>query len=353
MKRLTRSILLVLAAAALASVLVFAGGENTVISLSYLNGTYADQLVSALKELTGGLQSAYDGALEKLEQKTGVETGGSWTSTAAFETVYPMAGETVTLSAGSGLVWYYGSGSASAVLVDVTAGTELPVGGALTAGHRYLAEQETVVAASVSSSCGAEGMWRTTATGSAPVPSPFRDVALGAWYYDAVMYAADKNLMGGVGDGVFAPGEPTSRGMIVTILYRLEGSPAVPGVSGFLDVADGVWYADAVAWAVSNNIVGGYGNGSFGPNDPITREDMAVILYRYAVYRGCDVTARADLSAYADISRISGYAVDAMQWANAEGLINGVTAAALEPKGSAVRAMAAAILMRFCENVVK
>lgn len=194
-------------------------------------------------------------------------------------------------------------------------------------------------------------MWKTTATGSAPVQSPFRDVALGAWYYDAVMYVTEKNLMGGYGGGIFAPDEPTSRSMIVTILYRLEGQPAVSGVS-FHDVAAGTWYADPVAWAVANGIMGGYGNGYFGSNDPITREDLAVTLYRYAGYKGYDVTAQADLSGYTDVSRISSYAVDAMRWANAGKLINGA-GTTLIPQSDANRAMAATILMRFCENAAK
>ena len=140
--------------------------------------------------------------------------------------------------------------------------------------------------------------------------------------------------------------------MIVTMLYRLENEPTAAS-AGFTDVAAGQWYTDAVNWAAANNIVNGYGDSQFGPTDTITREQMAAILYRYAQYKGYDVTASANLSAYTDAASVSSYAVSAMQWAVGEGLINGVTNTTLVPGGSATRAQVAAILMRFCENVAK
>ena len=180
---------------------------------------------------------------------------------------------------------------------------------------------------------------------------PFVDVPSGSWYEDAVWYVYENGLMAGTSDTTFAPDITTSRGMIVTILYRLEGTPAISGASGFTDVADGQYYTDAVAWAAANNIVGGYGNGLFGPNDTITREQMAAILYRYAQYKGYDVTASADLSGYSDAAQVSSYALAALQWANAEGLVNGTSDTTLTPGGSATRAQVAVILMRFCENI--
>lgn len=157
--------------------------------------------------------------------------------------------------------------------------------------------------------------------------------------------------MAGTSSTTFSPDATTTRGMIVTILYRLEGTPAVSSASGFTDVADGQYYTNAVAWAAANNIVGGYGNGLFGPNDTITREQMAAILYRYAQYKGYDVTASTDLSGYSDAAQVSSYALAALQWANAEGLVNGTSDTTLTPGGSATRAQVAVILMRFCENI--
>lgn len=182
--------------------------------------------------------------------------------------------------------------------------------------------------------------------------NPYVDVSAGDWFYDEVRYVTVNGLMKGVAATAFDPYSATTRGMIVTILHRLEGCPAA-GTSSFADVAAGQYYTEAVAWAAANGIVVGYDSATFAPNKPISREELAAILYRYAAYKGYDVSARANLSGYTDAARISGYAVDAMAWANAKKLINGVTATTLVPQGSAVRSQVAAILARFCENVVK
>ena len=188
---------------------------------------------------------------------------------------------------------------------------------------------------------------RSGGNGGATGSQPFVDVPAGAWYGEAVQYVYENGLMSGTGDGRFSPEVTTSRAMIVTILYRQAGSPAVTGGAAFTDVAAGTWYTDAVAWASANGIVSGYGEGKFGPNDPITREQMAAILCRYAGYRGMDVTKRADLSAFADAGQVSDYALETMRWAVAEGLITGTSETTLSPAGSATRAQAALILMRF------
>ena len=182
---------------------------------------------------------------------------------------------------------------------------------------------------------------------------PFTDVKSGDWFYEAVQYVYDKGMMTGVSADRFAPASTTTRGMIVTILYRLENEPAVSGGSAFTDVESGAWYADAVAWAAANDIVNGTSATTFAPNSPITREQMAAILYRYAAYKGYDVSQKADLSGYTDAASISGYAKDALAWANAQKLITGVTDTTLNPQGSATRAQVATILMRLCETVVK
>ena len=182
---------------------------------------------------------------------------------------------------------------------------------------------------------------------------PFTDVKTGDWFYEAVQYVYDKGMMTGVSADRFAPASTTTRGMIVTILYRLENEPAVSGGSAFTDVESGAWYADAVAWAAANDIVNGTSATTFAPNSPITREQMAAILYRYAAYKGYDVSQKADLSGYTDAASISGYAKDALAWANAQKLITGVTDTTLNPQGSATRAQVATILMRLCETVVK
>ncbi len=181
----------------------------------------------------------------------------------------------------------------------------------------------------------------------------FTDVLTTDWFADAVQYAVDNGMMNGTSETTFRPNGTTTRGMIVTILYRLEKEPAVDNGAGFADVAADQYYADAVAWASANDIVTGYSEEKFGPDDSITREQFAAILYRYAQYKKIDVTATADLSGYADAAQISAYAETAMKWANGEGLITGVTDTMLKPAGNATRAQAATILMRFCEEVAK
>lgn len=188
----------------------------------------------------------------------------------------------------------------------------------------------------------------------APVSSlPFGDVKTADWFYNDVKYVYEKGMMAGTAADVFAPNATTTRAMIVTILYRLEGSPAVTGTSAFVDVPAGQWYTDAVNWAAANQIVKGTSATTFAPNDSITREQMAAILYRYAQYKGYDVTKKADLSGYSDNSQVSAYAKDALAWANAAKLINGVTNTTLAPQGNATRAQVSAILHRFCDGVVK
>ena len=181
-----------------------------------------------------------------------------------------------------------------------------------------------------------------------PASLPFCDVAQGDWFREAVAYVYDTKLMNGTSPDQFSPWATTTRGMIVTILYRYEGSPAA-GSSSFPDVPQGEYYAAPVAWAAANGVVNGYETGLFEPQNPITREQMAAILYRYAQRKGLDVSGGADLSLYADAGRVSPYAVDAMAWAVHTGLITGVDSTTLQPGGSAVRAQVATILMRFCQ----
>jgi hypothetical protein len=179
----------------------------------------------------------------------------------------------------------------------------------------------------------------------------FKDVKKNDWYYEAVEYVANKGLMNGTGNDEFTPNANTTRGMIVTILYRLEGSPKV-SMSTFTDVANTEYYAKAVAWAEKNGIVNGYGEGKFGPNDVITREQLAAIMYRYSNYKKYDTSVGEDTNilSYNDISELSEYAVSSMQWACGAGLVNGIGDGKLAPKGNATRAQLATILMRYCES---
>ncbi len=190
--------------------------------------------------------------------------------------------------------------------------------------------------------------------GNTPVTPPstsFNDVASSAWYYDAVNYAVEHKLMNGVGNNRFAPNDPMTRAMLVTVLWRYEGEPK-EGKNTFTDVPDGQWYTQAVAWAAANGIVGGVGNGKFDPNGNITREQMAAILFRYAEKKGFDTSKRGDLSGFPDRGKVSSWATDAIKWAVAEKIIGGSDGKLL-PQGNATRAQVSTILMRFIENFAK
>ena len=183
---------------------------------------------------------------------------------------------------------------------------------------------------------------------------PFTDVKDSDWFYEDVLYVYEKGLMNGTAADTFSPYLTTTRGMIVSILYRLEGTPAVSGVCPFADVRPGSYYEAAITWAAANGIVTGYSSDSFGPDDNITREQLAAILYRYAKYKGADVSVGEDTNilSYEDAVSISEYAIPAMQWACGAGIVQG-TNGTLAPGGDATRAQAAAALHRLCENVLK
>ena len=189
---------------------------------------------------------------------------------------------------------------------------------------------------------------------------PYADANATEWYHDGVHFCIANGLMTGYDATTWAPSDATSRGMVATILWRLEGSPRVDYAMGFNDVEDGAWYSEAVRWAASEGIVHGYGDGSsFGPNDPVTREQMATILWRYAKAKGYDVSAGESTSIldFPDAADISGYAVPAMQWGVGSGMVAGKDAAdgskTLDPQGETDRAQMATLMMRFCAEIVK
>ncbi len=185
---------------------------------------------------------------------------------------------------------------------------------------------------------------------AANIGTVFGDVQNNAWYSEAIAYVYNKGMMNGTEKG-FEPNSATTRAMIVTMLHRLNGTSAA-GLAGFADVAGGQWYSEAVAWAAANGVVNGYSDTKFAPNEEITREQLAAILYRYAQFKGLDVSAKGDLSGFADGAAVSGWAQEAMQWAVGAGLLNGNADGTLAPAAGATRAEVAMILMRF-EGAVK
>lgn len=176
---------------------------------------------------------------------------------------------------------------------------------------------------------------------------PFQDVSERDWFYGAVQFVFNAGMMKGTAVHTFSPQATTTRGMIVTIIHRLEGTPSAPS-HGFTDVPAGQWYTEAIDWAASSGIVTGYIGGDFGPNDPITREQMATILYRYAKYKKQNVTKLGTLSQFPDQNKVSSYALEPMHWAIGAGLIKGLDTGELAPGNNTTRAQAATIFQRFC-----
>lgn len=182
--------------------------------------------------------------------------------------------------------------------------------------------------------------------------NPFTDVKEDDWFYEAVKYVVQKGLFAGTSETTFEPNLAMTRGMLVTVLYRLEGTPAVTGSSTFADVAPGQYYTSAVIWATQNGIVSGYGNGYFGTNDIVSREQMATILFRYAKSKDYDTSLVKDIGGFTDSDQVASYAKRALQWAYANGIIGGTSETTLSPKGSATRSQVATILMRFDEKII-
>ena len=180
--------------------------------------------------------------------------------------------------------------------------------------------------------------------------NPFTDISEKDWFYGDVMFVYENGLMLGTSKTLFSPHRTAMRGMMATILWRMEGSPVPKGKNSFTDVEAGKWYADAITWTAENGIFAGYGKDKFGPDDPITREQLAAIFYRYADYKGYDLTVKGDLDKFKDADKITDYAKTAMQWAVGSGLVKGKSGNLLDPQGTATRAEIAAMLHRFIEK---
>ena len=180
--------------------------------------------------------------------------------------------------------------------------------------------------------------------------NPFTDVSEKDWFYGDVMFVCENGLMLGTSKTLFSPYGTATRGMMATILWRMEGSPVPKGKNSFTDVEAGKWYADAITWTAENGIFAGYGKDKFGPDDPITREQLAAIFYRYADYKGYDLTVKGNLDKFKDADKITDYAKTAMQWAVGSGLVKGKSGNLLDPQGTATRAEIATMLHRFIEK---
>lgn len=337
-----------------------AGGSSSdpLITVSYLTNTFLPKLQSLLSERASEkTEATYQAAEDKLNAIGNAhlaETGGTsgmedWSYSAAYTEKTIKRGDTILLSSGSGLLWQAGRGTTAAGLVDVTAGAELTSGAALTANHRYLNGTEgsvTITVLSDAAVISTEGYWILTESGEDV--TPFTDLTQSKdWFYDAVRFVIDEGLFNGLSETVFSPNSSMDRSMLATVLYRMAGSPSVSYAGTFPDVAEGQWYTAGIEWAASCGVVTGYDDGTFLPATSVTREQIALMLYRYAgEYLGLATDERGELNPFSDGSRVSFWAEEAVCWAVGAGILSGFDDGSLKPGNTATRAEVATMLQR-------
>jgi len=341
-------VILLLLCITTASVAAPGSSENSLITLSELEGKIAASLKTDISQALGG---AADTSTKKLDEL--YRNYAEYSFASGFTRISLSAGDSVVLSTGSSFILLSGTATLTAVdgtVIDVTAGQEAVSEERINQQRRYFCvEDSTAVFTANSASIGQVDGYYIINTAIPNRPHPvFRDVMEKDWYYSAVDFVYKNNLFGGTASNTFSPSVSMTRGMFVTVLYRLEGEPVVGTGGQFADVRDtSLYYYDAVTWANANNVVLGYSNGTFGPNDPVTREQMATIIYRYAEYKQRNMTESGSAyDTFPDRGNVSGYAAAAMRWTVSWGIINGSNGRLL-PRNTATRAEVAQIIMNY------
>ncbi|MPM50429.1 hypothetical protein SDC9_97168 [bioreactor metagenome] len=343
----------------LAALAVGGSSGDPLITLGYLTGTFLPGIEKqADARVDEKSAEDYETYQKKLDDSAALWAGkaglydGSWSYAAAFTPLTFHRGDTVLLSPGSSLLFLEGSASASAEsgeMIDVSSGTSGASIEALTVNRRYLAGEDAVFSLSALSDTAVisyEGYCKVT-QGTLDV-LPFTDIVSTAWYYDSIQYVYDAGLFNGVSASRFAPDSGMTRAMLATVLCRLSGAAGQTGSAPlFTDVAQGAWYYDAVNWAAQNSIVNGMGGSLFAPASNVTREQLVVMLYRYAGYKGVTDQASGTLSKFPDAGKVSSWALDPMCWAVSGGIVGGRSDGTLDPSGNATRAEVSAMLERF------
>lgn len=357
MKKYLRPLGLVLAFLLLTGGTYAALTGDSLVSLSYLRDAFFPSAVQKGEEAANkALQKTYDSAKTQLDA---VSEGENANYSDTLQRREWPDGQIITLPAGAGFLLLDGSANLvhTGAVIDVTAGTEVASGSTLALNHRYLVAENTEAAVTVRSgqaAIGLQGAYRLTAGKSQH--TPFYDVSQNDWYYTPVGYAYEKGLFSGMDANHFSPGASMNRAMLMSVLHRLAGSPAPIAQLSFQDVAANSWYAQAVLWGASQGITSGTGNDRFSPDGQVTREQAVAMMYNYAIkYMGLGTETGADLSQYADLSRLSSWAEPAMAWAVEKGIISGVangSALTLDPQRNATRAEMATMLRAFCENIL-
>ena len=323
---------------------------DPLISLSYLNSTFAASLRADASKM---LNDAADMAMIRLDELSGGHTESSFVP--GFSYISIPADNTIMLSMGSSFVLLSGSAmltSVNGTVINVSTGREAAAGSALTLYQRYFcAEETTAVITMTSASVGhVDGHYIARNALTNRPHYVFRDVRESDWFFPAVDFVYSRNLFSGTAPNIFSPNTSITRAMFVTVLYRLEMEPPAGPGGHYSDVQDSsLYYYDAVSWAYDNNLVYGFSDGTFGPNLLITREQMATFIYRYAGYKHRNMSVSSQMyNTFPDRDDVSGYAVDSMQWAVSWGIISGSNGMLL-PRNTATRAQVAQIIKNYTE----
>lgn len=349
-----RLLIIVCAAALLVGLRAFATGGTAgdpLISVSYLMNNFFPQLQASIdRRAESELAAVRDDALDRIDALGSGALGGEemagWSYSAHYKTIDVKRGDKLTLYTGSGMLWTLGRGTVEAGLVDVTTAGEPEAGSETQSNHRYLNGLEQPVSVTVISDAArlsVEGYY--VLTESSETVTPFIDLTQSTdWFYDAARFSYEKGLLTGTSSEMFAPYVEMNRAMLITVLYRLSGSPAVEYTGAFPDVPDGEWFTDPIEWAASVGIVKGYDDGTCRPYTNLTRENTILMLHRFVGDNlGLDVSQRADLSGFADGDKVNEWAAEAVPWAVSVGVISG-SEGSLRPTEDAIRAEVASML---------
>ncbi len=339
-------------AVVLAAVLLLTGvalaADESLVSLGYLTGSFQSTILAdAAALLQAVFQPVYDTFVAGLTTQAVESHANTWQSSPTYTSGSSKQAELITLSSGSGILWDNGSCSVdSGVMVDITSGNEVLAGSGLTIGHRYVADGQTVLkVTSASATWMVEGVWHTV-TNNPVAASRFTDVNETDWFYDAVNVVAERHIFNGVSETEFGPNQTTTRGMMATVLWNMEGQPQVAYEPVFSDVPGDKWYSTAVVWANQKGLIFGTGDGKCEPEKVITRQEMIVMIQHYAQYCGYIAAPSGSLDAFIDGDTTSDWARESMQWAAGEGILSG-SDGRLMPQDSCTRAQIAAIIRNY------
>ena len=325
---------------------------DPLVSQSYLEGAYARSLRTDISNVLG---SAADKAMSRLDELYKDYIGYSFTP--KFIRVSIPAGSAVAISTGASFILLSGTATltvTSGTVLNLTTGSEVPTGSQLVQYNRYFCAENTTarISATAAATGQVDGYYILHGDSEVSQPLPFTDVFENDWYHTAVEFAFKEGLFSGTTATTFSPRVSMTRGMFVTVLHRLDKLPATGAGGIFSDVNDPAsYYYNAVTWASENNIVTGHADGTFKPNDSITREQMAVTMHRYATYKERDISsAGTTYDSFPDREQVSGYAEEAMRWTVAWGIISGSDGRLL-PQNTATRAEVAQIILNYCDKI--